>query len=118
MHSLPCGSWEEEFLKVFNAFSLNSNNLPLEKGMAFHLNPSTTHLNPLYQSIHSAKFNWDWPCDSGDFFKVYTIILLFCYYLPLEKDVALHLNRFESTSPKDYAKFGWNWPTGSGEKDF
>ena len=51
------------------------------------------------------------------FKEIFNIILLFRFYLIFEKGVALRLNRFETTSPKDYAKFGWNWPTCSGEKD-
>ena len=34
-------------------------------------------------------------------FKYFNIILHFCYYLPLEKGVALHLNKLESPPPKD-----------------
>ena len=35
--------------------------------------------------------------------------MYFHYYLPLEKDLALHLNKFELPLPKDAsAKFGWN----------
>ena len=34
-------------------------------------------------------------------FKYFYIILLFRYYLPLEKGVALHLNKFEFPPPKD-----------------
>ena len=35
---------------------------------------------------------------------------------PLEKGIALHMNKIESPSPK-YAlcQFGWNWPISSGE---
>ena len=44
---------------------------------------------------------------------------LFCYYLRLEKDVALHLNKLESPLPKHaFCQVGWNWPSGSGEEDF
>ena len=35
------------------------------------------------------------------FFNFVKVFSLFCYYLPLEKGVALHLNKFESLSPKD-----------------
>ena len=45
------------------------------------------------------------------------VLLLLCYYLPLEKGVALHLNELESLYPLLWAKFGWNWPQGSGEED-
>ena len=45
------------------------------------------------------------------FLNIFNIIFLFCYYLPLDKGVALHLNKLESTSSKDiYAKFWWNSP--------
>jgi hypothetical protein len=33
--------------------------------------------------------------------KILSAILLFCYYLPLEKGYSLHLNKFESPSPKN-----------------
>ena len=33
--------------------------------------------------------------------KIFIISLLFYYYLPLEKDMALHLNKFESLPTKD-----------------
>ena len=33
--------------------------------------------------------------------KNFNIILLFCYYLPLEKGMAFHLNKLESPSSKD-----------------
>ena len=40
---------------------------------------------------------------------------LFRYYLPLEKEGALHLNPIH---PRMFcAKFGWNWLSGSGEED-
>ena len=40
------------------------------------------------------------------------------YYLPFEKDVALHLKKLESLHPRILcAKFGWNWPSGSREED-
>ena len=34
-------------------------------------------------------------------FKVCQYILLFPYYLPLEKGMALHLNKYDFLSPKD-----------------
>ena len=53
-----------------------------------------------------------------DFKSFFSELLLFRYYLPLEKGVALHLNKFESQPPKNNcAKFGRNWPSGSGEED-
>jgi hypothetical protein len=50
-----------------------------------------------------AKFDWNWPAGSGeeDFLKFFSVFLLFCYYLPLEKGNPLHFNNLESPSPKD-----------------
>jgi hypothetical protein len=33
--------------------------------------------------------------------KIFSVFLLFCYYLPLEKGNHLHLNKLESPTPKD-----------------
>jgi hypothetical protein len=47
--------------------------------------------------------------------KIFSVFLLFRYYLPLEKGNPLQLNKFESTSPKDdlyrvYLKLAtWFW---------
>jgi hypothetical protein len=45
----------------------------------------------------------NWPAGSGeqDFLKIFSIFLLFCDYLPLEKGNLLHLNNLESPCPKD-----------------
>jgi hypothetical protein len=41
------------------------------------------------------------------FLKKFSVFLLFCYYLPLERDNALHLNNLESPPPRMIcAKFG------------
>jgi hypothetical protein len=34
-------------------------------------------------------------------FKIFSVFLLFCDYLPLEKSNPLHLNNLESPPPKD-----------------
>ena len=39
--------------------------------------------------------------DTHTVFKFVNVFLLFCNYLPLENGMALHLNTFESPSPKD-----------------
>jgi hypothetical protein len=45
-----------------------------------------------------------------------TPFLHFCDYLPLEKDLALHLNKLEFPSPKIICdKFDLFWTAGSGE---
>jgi hypothetical protein len=55
-----------------------------------------------------AKFDWNWPAGSGeDFFLNFSVFLLFCDYLPLEKVNPLHLNNLESPSlGMICAKFG------------
>jgi hypothetical protein len=51
------------------------------------------------------------------FLKMFSVFLLFRYYLPLEKGVALHMNNSKSPSPKDdLCNFGYNWTSGSGEE--
>jgi hypothetical protein len=45
--------------------------------------------------------------------------LHFCDYLPFVEDLALYLNKIESSLPKDnFTKFDWIWHAGSGEEDF
>ena len=52
---------------------------------------------------------------------IFNLILDLCYYLPLEKSVALHLNELEAPPSKDALIVSClvkNWPSGSGEKIF
>ena len=54
----------------------------------------------------------------GKIFKFCLYYLYFRNYLPFEKGVARHLNKFESPSPKDALGEVWlNWPSGSREED-
>ena len=57
----------------------------------------------IHPRIISAKFDWNWPRASEEYFLKSSIYVftLFRDYLPLEKGGALHLNKFESPSPKD-----------------
>ena len=50
-----------------------------------------------------SKFEWNWSAGSGEKIlkKIIPGFFPFRYYLPLEKGDPLHLNRIESTSPKD-----------------
>ena len=66
------------------------------------------------------QFGWNWPRVSvEDFLNFVNVISLLHNYLPLEKGVALHLNKIESLSPKMLcAKICWYWLSGSGEEDF
>ena len=59
--------------------------------MVFHLlnlSPFHTRIGPVVVDIRR-------------FLKFVNVFLLFRYYLPFEKSVALHLNKLESLSPKD-----------------
>ena len=55
-------------------------------------------LNPIHPRMICAKSGWNWPSGSNEFINVFPLLH---YYLPLEKGVALHLNKLESPSPKD-----------------
>jgi hypothetical protein len=58
----------------------------------------------LHPKIICTKFDWIWPAGSEeeDFKKNLSIFLLFCYYLPLEKEgYHLPLYKLESPLPKD-----------------
>jgi hypothetical protein len=48
------------------------------------------------------KFHWNWPVGSGEEdLEIFSVFLLFCYYLPLEKGNPLHLNNLESPFTKN-----------------
>ena len=95
-------SSEERILNIFKIILLFRYYIPLEKGVVLHLNKLTW--------IHSTQ-KWFVPSlveigqlsDFGeDFWKnIFNNISYFCYYLPLELGVALHLNKLESPLPSD-----------------
>jgi hypothetical protein len=62
-----------------------------------------TNLKSLHPRIICIKFDWFWSDVSGeeDFFKMFSVFLFFCYYLPLEKGCPLLLNKFEFCWLKD-----------------
>ena len=75
------------------------NYLHLEKGMAPHLNKfeSSSPKDALCQVwLKLAQLFW-----RRRFLIFVNVFLLFCNYIPLKKDVVLHLNKQESPSPKD-----------------
>ena len=80
-------------------FSLFRYYLPLEKGVALHLNrlESSSPKNALRQLwLKLAQLFWRrW------FLNFVNVFSLFPYYLPLKKGGALYLNTLESSSPKD-----------------
>ena len=51
-----------------------------------------------HTKIHCVKFGWKWSSDSGNFVNAF---LLYHYNLLLKTGVALHLNKLESSSPKN-----------------
>ena len=92
--------WGRRFLSVGNLFL----HLLLSYTLGEGHGPTTSH----HIELLCAKFSWNWPNGSGvDDFKM--LIIYFCYYLPLEKSVVLHLNRLESPSPKKILCFMFCW---------
>jgi hypothetical protein len=73
--------------------------LPFEEGLALYLNklefPSPK--DSLYQ-VWLNLACWFW---RRRFFKIFSVFLLFRYYLHLETGYPLSLNKLESPSPKD-----------------
>ena len=52
------------------------------------------------------------------FVNLLSVCALFRCYLPLEKHVALHLNKLECPLPKYAVRLKLHGPSGSGEEDF
>ena len=90
--------WRRRFLNFTNVFLLFGNYLPLERGKALQL-------NKLESSSLKEAMCQDWlKLVRGlekKIFEFRQCILLFHYYLPLEKSRALHLNKLEPSSPKN-----------------
>ena len=82
------------FVIVFLLFRYN---LPIEKGMTLHWNklesPSPWDV---YCQVWLNMIQLVW---RRRIFYLVKVFLLFLYYLPLEKDKALHLNKLESPLP-------------------
>ena len=93
-----CG---EEFLKkkIFIIILHVRFYLPLELRVALQL----IKLESSLPRMVCAKFCWNWSRDSGEehFLNIFNWIIYFCYYLPLEKGVALQMNKLEPPLPKD-----------------
>ena len=86
-------------LKYFNIILIFCYYLPLEKGMALNLKKTWI---PFIQGCFEPNWmklaQWFW---RRRFLNIFNLILLFLYYLPLEKGAALHLNKLESPPPKN-----------------
>ena len=93
--------------KIFFQFSLFFHYiyLPLEKGVALHLN-NLEFPSPKNALCHvSLKLDqWFWRKIFLNFINVFA---LFHNYLPSEKGRALHLNKIESPSPKNALCHDW-----------
>ena len=63
----------------------------------------------IWRNLNCAKFGWKWTSGSGEdkFFKFVNLVLLFLYYLPLEKGEAIHLYKVESPSLTDALFYVW-----------
>jgi hypothetical protein len=95
----PSSSWEDFWMNQpnFYIFVIIS---PLKRTWPFIWIKS----NFLYPRIIPTVFDWIWSSGSGEednFLKYFRVLLLFCYYLPLERGNTLHLNKLESPPPKD-----------------
>ena len=91
--------WRRGFLNFINVFSPFPNYLPLEKGRALLLNKleSPSPKDNLCQ-VWLKLAQWFWRRRFLNFVNVFS---QHPNYLPLEKGMALHLNKLESPSHKD-----------------
>jgi hypothetical protein len=104
--------WRRRFLNDPNQFLHFCNYLPFEEDLALYLNKLefTSHKDNVYQ-VWLNLASWFW---RRRFFKNFNVFLLFCYYLPLERDNPLHLKKLESPTPKDdlcqvWLKLAWRF---------
>ena len=97
--------WRIRYLNFVNVFSLFRNHLPLEKGVALHLNKFESPLSKdALCQVWLKLAQWFW----GRFFNfVNYIFSLFHHYFPLEKVGALRLPKLNSPSPKDDLCLVW-----------
>ena len=91
--------WRRRFLNIFNIILYFRYCLPLDRGVALHLNKleSPPPKDALCQ-IWLKLAMWFW---RRRFFKSFNRNYLFRQYLPLEKGVAVQMNKLESPPPKD-----------------
>jgi hypothetical protein len=73
--------------------------LPFEKDQALYLNKLEFHSRK--DNLYQVWLNLDCWFWRRRFLKIFSVFLLFRYYLPLEKCYPLPLNKLESPSPKD-----------------
>ena len=73
-------------------------------------NPSSKHISwrlVIVRYKMKTRGPWVTTLTWGRFLNVFNIILKFHYNLPLEADAALHLNKFDSPSPKEAVANVW-----------
>ena len=87
--------WRRKCLHIFNIILHFRYNLPLEKGLALHLNKFECPLTK--DALCQILLKLDKGFWRRRFLNIFNIILHFRYYLPLEKGVAFHLNKLELT---------------------
>jgi hypothetical protein len=90
----------EKSFKYPTPFSHLCDYLPFEKNLTLYLNRLEFSLSKdnLYQL---SLIEFGLLVLEEKIFKIFSVFLLFCYYLPLEKGVPLHLNKLDSPPPKD-----------------
>ena len=90
--------WRRRFLKNINVFSQFGNYFLLEKGGSLHLNKFESPLSKdtLCQVLLKLA-QWFW---RRRFYKNINVFSQFRNYLPLEKGMALYLNKLESLYPR------------------
>ena len=88
--------WRRRYFNFVNGFLLFCNYLPMELGWGPSFKSSSSKNALCWVWLKLARWFWRWR-----FFNIIDRFLLYRYYLPLEKGGALHLNKLESSSPKD-----------------
>ena len=103
------------FLNILNRNLIFRYNLPLEKCVTLHLNKleSRTPKDVLCKVwLKLAQCFW-----SRRFINIFNLILLFCYYLSLEKSVSFIWTNLNPLHTRMLCvKFGCNWQSGSWEE--
>ena len=65
--------------------------------------------NPIIQRCYVPRLAEIGPVDLAKISNKINVFSHFCFHLPLEKDVAIHLKRLKFPSPRMFcAKIGWN----------
>ena len=108
------GNWLRRFFNFISVFSLFLNYLPLEEGMALHLNkaefPST---KDVLCQVWLKMAQWFWRRRFFDFVNVFRYFVIISPWKKAGPFIWTKLNPLHPRMP--CAKFGGNWLSGSGE---